>query len=96
MGYLFTIAAACTSLLETTPAERKEKGWKPVAILASFALPINTLRIYYHNPPLQIKNSFAMCLGVSCFITGMEWCAGRQFGHIVGQVLDEKTKVVGT
>lgn len=90
MGYLFTLSGTLTSLLDITPVQRKEKGWKPVAILTSFVLPINLLRIMKFKPN-TITPSFATYIGLSCFATGAQWCIGRQFGHIVGSVIDKYT-----
>ena len=86
--YLFPIAGALTSLSNTTPAEREQKGWKPIAILTSFVLPINLLRMIKFNPTTKTL-PFASYIGLSCFVTGAQWCAGRQFGHIVGRFLDK-------
>ena len=88
MNFLFTVSGALTSLLDTTPAQRKEKGLKPVAILASFALPINLFKMMEIKPNTKTP-SFATYIGLSCFVTGMQWCAGRQFGHIAGHVVDK-------
>jgi hypothetical protein len=85
---LFPLTGALTSLLDTTPAQRKEKGMKPVAILASFIIPINLLKMIKLKP-ITNTPSFTTYIGLSFFVTGTQWCIGRQFGHIVGNVLDK-------
>ena len=73
-------------MIDTTPAERKQKEWKPAAILASIVLPVHLLRMMELKP--NIKNSFTTYLASACLVTGAQWCAGRQFGHILGRFLD--------
>jgi hypothetical protein len=88
MNYFFPLAGTMTTLLHTTPEQRKEKGWKPIAILASFAIPINIFRIQNPHPPVN-KYTISIALFGSCIGTGIQWCAGRQFGYILGQVMDK-------
>ena len=84
---LFPIAGVFTSLIDTTPAEREQKGLKPAAILASLTLPIHLLRMMELKP--NVKNSFTTYFASACLVTGGQWCAGRQFGHILGSVIDK-------
>lgn len=90
---LFPLAGIFTSLLDTTPTERKEKGGKPVGILASLTFPIHLLRMMELKP--NVKNSFVTYFISASLLTGAQWCAGRQLGHLLGRVLDEQ-KIKGT
>ncbi len=88
MLLLFPLAGACKSLLDTTPDQRKEKEWKPIAILTSLVVPVKMFRIMEPSPPVT-RYTLPFALFGSCVGAGIQWCAGRQFGHIVGQVLDK-------
>jgi hypothetical protein len=87
-----TIAGFFKSITNTTPAQRKEKGNKPLYILSSLILPVSTLRILNildSHSLIQARYLLPQSFAYAVVVEGAKYCAGYQLGHIGGRCIDK-------